>query len=194
VYATIGAPGPLWTDVGTFAVLAAQLLVLVVAAGFAGYQVWEARRLREAQVRPFVVIDFEVWRGFVELKIKNFGATLARNVKFTFEPTVQTTFDADPDKGSLAEIPLFRDGIASLPPGKEITLAFDFGGERTQQGLPDSYVVHLTYRGEPLGREYKDEQVIDMSIYRSRGPIHRNGLHEIHAVLKEMLNTQKGSA
>jgi hypothetical protein len=189
----MSVPGPSWTDIGTFAVLAAQLLVLLVAAVVAGYQVWEARRLREAQIRPFVVIDFEVWRGFVELKIKNFGSTLARNVKFTFDPPVQTTFDADPDKGPLAEIPLFRDGIASLPPGKEITLVFDFGGERTQQGLPDSHVVHLTYRGEPLGREYEDEQVIDMSIYRSRGPVHRNGLHEIHHVLKELLDVQKGA-
>ena len=98
VYTMMNAP-PSWTDVGTFVVLAAQLLVLVVAAVFAGCQVWEARRLREAQIRPFVVIDFEVWRGFIELKIKNFGSTLARNIKFTFDPPVQTTFDADPNYG-----------------------------------------------------------------------------------------------
>jgi hypothetical protein len=138
-------------------------------------------------VRPFVVIDFEVLRGFVQLKIKNFGSTLARNVKFTFDPPLQTTYDADPDKGPLAEAPLFRDGIPSLPPGKEITLMFDFGGERTQQELPDSYIVHLTYRGEPLGREYEDEQVIDIGIYRSRGPIHSSGLHEISEVLGKIL-------
>jgi hypothetical protein len=37
-----------------------QLLVLVVAAIVAWRQVKEARRLREAQAQPFVVVDFEV--------------------------------------------------------------------------------------------------------------------------------------
>ncbi len=51
---------PTWTDIATTAILAAQLVVFAAAAAVGWRQVGEARRLREAQTRPFVVVDFDV--------------------------------------------------------------------------------------------------------------------------------------
>jgi hypothetical protein len=48
-----------WPEVATVAILAAQLLVLFVAAVVALFQAREARRLRLEQQRPFVVIDVD---------------------------------------------------------------------------------------------------------------------------------------
>ena len=56
-----------------------QLVILVGAAAVAGYQAWEARRLRKDQARPFVVVDFEPERPpFMNLVIKNLVKTMAR--------------------------------------------------------------------------------------------------------------------
>jgi hypothetical protein len=53
-------------------------------------QVREARRLREQQTRPFVVIDFEVAQNaIVFLPISNIGTTLARDVRFEIEPRLK---------------------------------------------------------------------------------------------------------
>jgi hypothetical protein len=51
-------------------------------------QVREARRLREQQSRPFVVIDFDIERGVVEtyLEVANLGNSLARDVTFEITP------------------------------------------------------------------------------------------------------------
>ena len=52
-------------------------------------------------------------------------------------------------------------------------MVFDKGDEMTKAGLPDRYEVTATYRGDPLGREYKDPPLVfDLGIYRDRGPIH----------------------
>jgi len=182
----VPSPTVSWTDIGTFAVLAAQLLVLVIGGYFAWRQVREARRLREETVRPFVLLDFEPFNAFVELSIKNVGSLLARNVRFTFDPPVETTFDSNPEFGPLAEKQLFQEGIPSLPPAKEIRMMFDRGVDRTERGLPDSYEVEVSYT-DPFGHPFTERMVIDFGIYRSRGPIHRKGLHEIHALLEKRL-------
>lgn len=89
--------GVSWTDVGTFVTGVVALVVVAIAAVFAGWQVWEARRLREAQFRPFVILDFSYYKTFAQLTIKNIGATLARDVTFEPDPPWKTSLDNDPD-------------------------------------------------------------------------------------------------
>jgi hypothetical protein len=68
-----------------------QFVVLVVAALVAYRQVSEARRLREEQARPFVLIDVVVWNTIAEFTITNSGATIARNVRFEFNPPLKSS-------------------------------------------------------------------------------------------------------
>jgi hypothetical protein len=181
--------GVSWTDKGTLAVLAAQLLVLVAAAIFAGWQALEARRFREAQFRPFVILDFSYRDNFAELTIKNIGSTLARHVRFKVDLPWKTSLDTDPEYVGyvLADSYIFREEIPSLPPGKEITVVFDREPQRSNMGLPDRYTVEATYDG-PFGHSFRDPPlVLDLAIYRDRGPIHLNGLHELYQLLEKRL-------
>ena len=98
-------------------------------------QVKEAQRLRKEQARPFVVIDFHPWSTIIELKITNIGSTLARNVQFEFEPPLATSHDDTAGRGSLMDLNLFKNGIPSLAPTKEIRLFFDQFPARLAGGL-----------------------------------------------------------
>jgi hypothetical protein len=92
-------------------------VVIVAAAVVAWRQVKEARRLRdeqrrlrEEQARPFVLIDFHPWSTIIELKITNTGRTLARDVRFAFDPPLTTTHDTS-GRGNLMELNVFKTGI-----------------------------------------------------------------------------------
>lgn len=56
-------------------------------------QVRETEKLREAELRPYVVLDFEVFkrRPIIFLTITNHGKTLARNVRFEFDPSLRSS-------------------------------------------------------------------------------------------------------
>jgi hypothetical protein len=67
-----------WAAVTAWAAWA-TVAVYVVLGIFAWIQVLQARRLREEQARPFVIVDFEP--GFlVYLTVENIGRTMARDV------------------------------------------------------------------------------------------------------------------
>jgi hypothetical protein len=107
-----------WPEVATAIASTVSAAIFVVAAIFAWKQVGEARRLGEAQIRPFVSLDLEI-NDFplIILRIENLGRLIARSVRFEFEPQLETSgrFEVD-----LREAPLFKSGIPSLPPGNQI--------------------------------------------------------------------------
>jgi hypothetical protein len=164
-------------------------IVLVVALLIAWRQVAEARRLREDQARPFVIIDFHAWHTIIELRITNIGTTLARDVRFDFDPALASTHDATSSRGSLIDLHLFKNGIPALPPGKEITFFFDQYPPRIDQGLPMTYQVRASYT-DPAGKAYAETTVLDLLMYRGTGGITRHDIHDIHkqleAIAKEM--------
>jgi hypothetical protein len=123
-------------------------LVLAAAAAFAWFQVREARRLRKEQARPFVLIDFDAWGTIVELRITNIGKTIARDIRFKFDPSLTSTHDAlgDP-RGRVGDLSLFKDGIPSLAPGKEIKIFFDHFPGRLEAKLALTYHVTVSYVG-----------------------------------------------
>jgi hypothetical protein len=164
-----------------------QCLVLVLAAIFAWRQFREARRLRDAQARPFVIIDLQIWQVIAEFKITNIGATLAREVRFEFKPPLRRTFDDEPSFPVLAETNLFKNGIPALPPGKEITVVFDRLPDRLKTDLPDDYEVRVSYKGPVGKRTYSETMTVGYGYRRETGGVHRNGLHEIHKELEKLV-------
>jgi hypothetical protein len=165
-------------------------VVIVVAAFVAWRQVNEARRLREEQARPFVIIDFNAWSTIIELTIKNIGRTLARDVRFDFTPNLATTHDATPGRGKITDLNLFKDGIPSLAPSKEIKLFFDQFTERIAASLPMTYDVQISYR-DGNGRAYSERTVLDLSMYVGTGGITRHDIHDVHKRLKELVKEVK---
>jgi hypothetical protein len=146
----------------------------------------EARRLREEQARPFVIIDFHPWSTIIELKIKNVGTTLARNVKFEFNPAMSTTLDDTPGRGPIMDMNLFRNGIPSLAPGKEITILFDRFPTRVEQNLPLTYDVRVSYT-DNSGTPWSEPTVLDLAMYLGTGGITRHDIHDVHKRLEEIV-------
>jgi len=115
------------TDILQTVFIGLQLFVLAAAAVYGRRQLKEAKELREAQTRPFVVIDLgSSAHTLFDLVVKNIGPTLARDVRFEFDPPIRSTDkDLDPNK-----LKMFREGISTLAPGKEIRALFEKGPAR----------------------------------------------------------------
>lgn len=175
---------------GASAWSALTFVVLVAAAVVAWRQVKEAQRLREEQARPFVIIDFDPFSTLIELTITNTGTTLARNVQFEFTPPLTTTHDDMPGRGNLMDLNVFKNGIPSLAPGKEIRLFFDQFPARIDQQLTMTYDVQMAYR-DPAGRPYSEPTVLDLSMYIGTGGVTRHGLDDIHKQLKVIADNVK---
>lgn len=174
------------------AAMVGQFLVLVVAALLAGRQVRgiraqvdEARELRLAQARPFVVVDFELERPpFMYLVIANLGKTMARNVRIDVDPPLASSQDARWPV-PLAALKLFAERIPSLAPGKRHVTFFDSLKDRKQFDLPDSYQVRLSYEwdgGDPI----TDEQRLDLDLYHNTVPVQRKTIHDVSTELEQI--------
>ncbi len=167
---------PTWTDIGSFAVLAAQLVVLVVAAVVGYRQVGEARRLREEQTRPIVVLDFSTENALFFLTLSNLGTTMARNVKIAVTPPLASALDDQTER--IAALQMFGEqGIPTLAPGKHIRTLFDVAFQRKPEtGLPDVYVARITYDDHALERRFHEEITLDLGVYWGLQRVERDDL------------------
>ena len=181
-----------WIDIGSLAVLTAQLLVLAGAAIIGLRQVREARRLREEQIRPIVVLDFDTQDAIFFLKLTNFGSTIARNVKITVDPPLESALDDQTER--VAALQIFReDGIPTLAPGKEIRTLFDIAFQRKPEtGLPDVYVALISYDDQTLERHFEEEVTLDLGVYWGLQRVEQADVDDIHKRLKELVEVLKG--
>jgi hypothetical protein len=181
-------PTPTWTDIGTFAVLAAQLGALGIAAWIARSQVAEARRLRRDQARPFVVVDLHLVERSqaIHIVISNLGKTTAENVRLAFEPALASSLDNEPRMVAPSQLKVFREGIPSLPPGRRIEIMFDIFHQRSEQNLPDVYRVTASYYSPSLREHLTDPSVLDLGIYRDVLLETRRDLHDVHEELERL--------
>jgi hypothetical protein len=123
--------------------------------------VLQARKLREEQARPFVIVDFEP--GFlVYLMVENLGRTMARDVTIRFDKPLESTLSRPHE---IDESPLFREPIPTLPPGRKIRVLFDQYGARLDAKLPLTYDVTLRYKGPTGKKEWEHPYRLDLGIY-----------------------------
>lgn len=167
----------------------ATALVAFAAAGFAWRQVNEARKTREAQAQPFVVVDVQpgrVWMNWLTLTVENIGATLATNVKIKFNPDLVTSIKDSP----VADSVLLKEGIPVLPPGRRIETLFDMSHDRMEQNLEMRYEVVVSFRDYRKRKQEDLRYVIDLSylydieVYRERS-VH-DGVVELQKMRSEM--------
>jgi hypothetical protein len=173
-----------WTTVGIYVFLGAFALI----------QVLQARKLREEQARPFVVVDIEL--GIVLfLTVENLGRTMARDVVIRFDKPLDSTLSAPRD---FDESPIFRgETISILPPGKQIRVLFDRAPDRLESDLPRSYEVEVRYRG-PFGQKYEpDTYRLDLGTYLG-SQLPRKGLPdlvgEVENIRKELAKWRPGTS
>ena len=173
---------------------AVTALILFGAAVVAAWQVIEARRLREATLRPFVVVDFEVAAGEVYLAVSNIGKTMARDVRITFDRHLESAVHAGRDPNRLQQFEeRLASGIATLPPGKSIRMLFDLSAQRTpEQNLVDRYTVTASYTADATNRRYEGQTMdLDFGIYRPLVWINKKGVHEIAGAVEDLVKQAK---
>lgn len=152
-------------DAATWAALAgwATVAVYLALGAFAWRQLKEARRLREEQSRPFVVVDIPPG-SLLYVTIENIGRTVARNVTFKFTPPLTST---SPKPWAVTDAPLLRDGAPMVPPGRVHRVFLDGSPARYASDLPTVYEAEVRYFG-PGGRRrtaYVDKYPIDLRTY-----------------------------
>lgn len=176
-----------WTALGTVG----TFLVALAAAIIAYRQVQEARRLREDQARPYIVIDVltaETSPIIIELSIRNIGTTAARDVRFEFTPPIASTLYAD-----LMEWAIFKEGVGTMPPGREIRALFDSGPDRLEADLPKRYDVMVTYtdlRGRP---QPALSFVLDIGALYDIDRLHVKGVHDAAKAMEGIRDILKSS-
>ena len=180
VVVSIQVAGTNWPEVSAWAACATVLIYVVIGL-FAWRQVREARKLREEQARPFVMVDFDA--GFVVyLTVENLGRTMAHEVTITFDKPLESSLR---DPAEIAASPLFREPIPTLPPGKKIRVLFDSFDGRVEAKLPMAYEVTLRYKG-PTGRKaFQESYPLDLGIYRG-SMLPQKGMPEIAAELENI--------
>ena len=132
-----------------------------------------------------MVVEFDAFRRlpFIYLTVKNHGATIARNVRMTFEPPLKSSID---DKQSdIGHLGFVDDGIPTLAPGRQIETLFDSFIQRRPENLPERYSVHLTYTG-PDGREWPDHLELDLGVFRRLMYIDEKGLSAVVTELEQI--------
>lgn len=175
-----------WTAVFQ-GVTAAIALVSVV---FAFRQVLEARKLREEQAKPFVVVNFEtskVWEKGLLLVVENIGKTLARNVHLRFSPKLVSTMSED--GYDLNESILIQNGIPSMPPGMKVSALFDLSHKRKSADLPMAYKVEVEFEDFRGNRQTPLEYLLDLNIYYGLRSIREYGIHHAAKALMEIDRT-----
>lgn len=159
----------------------------VVAGTVALLQLRHARALRREQAQPYVVAYMDTWGPdprFVDIVIRNFGSTLARDVRITMTPSPQQAI-----AGEDPEDVWLPDSIPALVPGQEWRTLWGFAPSRVDSDLPARHDVLIDYNdshGRPLP---STPSVLDWAAHQGRQFVTTYGLHEAAKALREINQT-----
>lgn len=165
-----------WQAVGTLG----TLVVAIAAAVVALVQVRQAARLRREQARPYVVVYVErVAATILDLVVKNFGTTAARDVRLSWDrpPTIRWDKESEPLEAA--------DRLPLLVPGQEWRTTWDLHGHRIDDE-EEPFVVTVASR-DSAGRRLPEETFdLDTRHFAHAMWWEKNGLHEIGDSLKKI--------
>jgi hypothetical protein len=168
-----------WEAAGTWATFG----IALAAAAIALRQATEARQLRIDQAQPYVVAYMEQNPNnqiAVELVIRNFGTTAARDIRIDSTPTIRRTRDAP---GQVEDVWLPND-IPVLAPQQEWRTYWDLGERRIKHPVlatENRHVVTVSYDGVEHTPRQTTQSVIDWGAYV--GKIHMTTKTMHHAAL-----------
>ncbi len=165
------------------------LLLAVVAARYAWSQYSAARQTRDEQAQPYVAIYMEPTeadRNAVDLIVKNFGATAARDIAITIEPPLKSSLNAEVDNVNVPSV------IRTLVPGQQWSTFWDTTFHRRDRGLPTHHTATIQFkdsRNRTLGPYTFD---LDWDAILGRGYIVTYGTHHLAGALREIRDLLKG--
>lgn len=164
---------PSWTDIATFAVLAAAAIVAFLQAR-------EARELRLDRIRPFVVLDVD--RDYATdqyfLVLRNFGSTLARDIAIEVTPPLESGLHEELDQ--IEKLRAWARSVKTLAPGVERRALFELASRR-RVDLPDHFEARIRYRDHRGKRRFDETVSLDLVTARGLGR-----LDEIHKTIDDV--------
>lgn len=175
---------------------------VVAAAAFAVAWIFGARQIREAREarnltqrldiersQPYVVAYMETSEAseqIVNLVIKNFGLTAARNVQVSIDPW--------PERSDMPEA-YRKVGVPSplpvLAPGQSWQTIWDTSTARRGSQLADRHTGTLSYDGLE-GSHIVTDVVLDWAIFKSRMHTDIKTIHHAAKSLSEIQKTLRG--
>lgn len=137
-----------------------------------------------------MIVDIQAsaaWNNLFNLVIENAGPTLARDVRVSFTPPLQSSNE----HVDLESTVLLAEGIPMLPPGRQVKAFFDAAHDRKGKGLPMRYNVKVAlkdYRNRP---QEAQRYVIDLEHLYGLTNITEYGMHDAAKALREIQKSFK---
>jgi hypothetical protein len=145
-----------------------QNLILAIAAIYAGVQVLESRKMREAQFHPYVTASIQlsaIRPGLLVFRISNLGATVARNIKITVDPPFTSTLE-NINPLVIKSWSVLADGIPTLVPKQDLDLLVDSAWARLKyEDFLTKHDVKVEYFDEALKKSYMYAYSVDFAMW-----------------------------
>jgi hypothetical protein len=174
------------------AIAAAVTAVTAITASiFAFQQVRLSRRLRQEQAQPYVALYMEpsvVSPHFIDLVVKNYGTTAARNIEINISPQPMRSGDG----GQPAEPIDYPRQMPTLVPAQEWRTLWDFGPARIEQGLPGKYTAVVKFDGALQADVLSFTYHLDWELFSSQRWVQTYGMHDAAKALREMEKHMRG--
>ncbi len=154
-------------DIAVLAQLLSSFATLVVAAGIL-YQGRQARRARDDQDRPQIIVDADYTGRFTtNIVVRNIGHGVARNVTFAFSAPLESTSGYD-----ITELPYFRNGINFMAPQTDLPAVWDSYENVVEnlraKGLTNGITI-TSYYEDRQGQRYETEWTINPLLLEGSG-------------------------
>ena len=142
----------------------------------------EMRATRLQEMAPYVVVYFDMpysndW--VIYFIVKNTGKTVAKDIRFNFDPPLVTGFTSTGEGTQPFDIYLLRDGIRLLAPGQEIRTPFDAHTDLIREKLPTVYRVEVSYSDGLQANRTVYEQILDVSIFNDLSVLQKKGEEDL---------------
>ena len=167
-------------DIATLAQVIAPLATFVVAAGIL-YQGREARRARDDEDRPQIIVDADyTGRYTTNIVVRNIGHGTAKNITFEFSAPLETSSGYD-----VTELPYFKHGINFMAPQTDLPAVWDSYHNVVQQlrenGLTSGITITSKYQ-DRQGERYETEWTINPLLLEGSGYSDYKGYEDqVHA-------------
>lgn len=168
----------------TLAVILIALGVLSMAL-ITKSMIQELQSLREAEFRPFLVMDFIVTYGkpWIHLIVKNLGKEMASNVRMELDPPL-----LDWKGRSLHDSSELQKALRFMPPGREVRFFVGVADEYFGQQKPMAFHANIWYTSPDGSREFNEEAELDLSNYEEFAALSTKDMNQLVAKLDDVGN------
>jgi hypothetical protein len=154
-------------DIAAIAQILSSLATFVVAAGIL-YQGREARKARNDQDRPQIIVDADYTGRFTtNIVVRNIGHGMAKNITFDFSAPIRTSSGED-----ITELPYFKNGLNFMAPQTDIAAVWDSYQNVVQylrdKGLTEGITITSKYE-DRQGEYYETEWTINPLLLEGSG-------------------------